>query len=134
MTDKEKKMPGKKKSRAGSSESAYWKAAIIVGLIAAAGLVMKTMSSSGPVPGETSDGYQQVPRTGKSIEKDVRRVASNFRCACGGCGELPLDSCECDMRRGAVEEKAFIRKQLRKGLSVESVVELLDREYGHRNA
>lgn len=133
MTLTEKEMSGKRKPGTGSSEPAYWKAAVLVGIIISAGLVMKTMFSSGPIPGETSDDYQQVSRTSKSIEKDVLRVASNFRCACGGCGELPLDTCECDMSRGAVEEKAFIRKHLRKGLPVERVIKLLDREYGHKN-
>ncbi len=133
MTLTEKEMSGRRKPGTGSSESAYWKAAVIIGINIAAGLVMNTMFSSAPGTGKTSDDDQRVQRTSTSIEKDVLRVASNFRCACGGCGELPLDTCECDMLRGAVEEKAFIRKQLKKGLPVEQVIQLLEREYGHRN-
>jgi cytochrome c-type biogenesis protein CcmH/NrfF len=36
------------------------------------------------------------------------------------------------MPKGAVEEKAFIRDQLRQGLSVDQVIQLLDNKYGHR--
>jgi hypothetical protein len=65
-------------------------------------------------------------------EADVIAVARNFKCACGGCGELPLETCECDMPKGSVEEKKFIREQLAEGLTVEQVIELLDKKYGHR--
>jgi len=65
-------------------------------------------------------------------EAQVIAVAKNFRCACGGCGELPLATCECDMPKGAVEEKRFIREKLVEGFSVEQVIELLDKKYGHR--
>jgi hypothetical protein len=36
------------------------------------------------------------------------------------------------MPRGAVEEKRFIRNQLRLGMTVDQVIELTDRKYGHR--
>lgn len=65
-------------------------------------------------------------------EAKVIAVARNFKCACGGCGELPLETCECDMPRGSVEEKKFIREKLAEGLTVEQVIELLDKKYGHR--
>jgi hypothetical protein len=65
-------------------------------------------------------------------EAQVIAVAKNFKCACGGCGELPLETCTCDMPKGAVEEKAFIREKLAEGLTVEQVIELLDKKYGHR--
>lgn len=65
-------------------------------------------------------------------EEKVIAVARNFKCACGGCGELPLETCECDMPRGSVEEKNFIREKLAEGLTVEQVIELLDKKYGHR--
>jgi len=65
-------------------------------------------------------------------ESDVIAVASNFNCACGGCVELPLETCECDMPKGSVEEKKFIREKLAGGLTVEQVIELLDEKYGHR--
>jgi cytochrome c-type biogenesis protein CcmH/NrfF len=67
-----------------------------------------------------------------ALESQVQLVAANFRCACGGCGELFLIDCTCDMPKGAVEEKAFIRNQLEQGLSVDQVIELVDQKYGHR--
>lgn len=67
-----------------------------------------------------------------AIEGQVGLVAANFRCACGGCGELFLVDCACDMPRGAVETKAFIRNKLGQGLSVDQVIELFDKKYGHR--
>ena len=66
------------------------------------------------------------------MENQVLQVAVNFKCACGGCGELPLAECQCDMSRGAVEEKSFIRTKLAEGNSVPEVIELVDQEYGHR--
>jgi len=67
-----------------------------------------------------------------SVEDQVRQVAVNFKCACGGCGELPLAECQCDMPKGAVEEKGFIRTKLAEGYTVPEVIELVDQKYGHR--
>jgi hypothetical protein len=36
------------------------------------------------------------------------------------------------MPKGAVEEKNFIREKLAEGFTVEQVIELLDKKYGHR--
>ena len=66
------------------------------------------------------------------MKDQVRQVAANFRCACGGCGELPLDECQCDMPSGAVEEKNFIKTKLLDGYTVPQVVELVDEKYGHK--
>lgn len=65
-------------------------------------------------------------------EEQVIAVAQNFKCACGGCGELPLETCTCDMPKGSVEEKNFIRGKLAEGLTVEQVIEMVDKKYGHR--
>jgi len=67
-----------------------------------------------------------------SVEDQVRQVAVNFKCACGGCGELPLADCQCDMPQGAVEEKSFIRTKLAEGHTVPEVIELVVQKYGHR--
>lgn len=67
-----------------------------------------------------------------SVEDQVFQVAVNFKCACGGCGELPLAECQCDMTKGAVEEKSFIRTKLGEGYTVPEVIELVDQKYGHR--
>lgn len=63
----------------------------------------------------------------------VQIVAMEFRCACGGCGELPLIDCYCDMPRGAIEEKQFILEKLREGLTPDQVIQAVEEIYGHRN-
>ena len=98
----------------------------------AAGVVVKMTYS--PVSG-TGGGptiFQSSPGTNADIESQVRLVAANFRCACGQCGELFLIDCTCDMPRGAVEEKSFIRNKLRQGMSIDQVIQLTDQQYGHR--
>ncbi|MBW2623005.1 MAG: hypothetical protein JRD68_08890, partial [Deltaproteobacteria bacterium] len=62
----------------------------------------------------------------------VLQVASQFRCACGGCGELPLDECRCDMPGGAKEEKTLMRDKLLAGLNVDQVADLVDKKFGLR--
>ena len=76
--------------------------------------------------------YEPAPGANSDINGQVQLVAANFRCACGGCGELFLIDCTCDMPRGAKEEKDFIRRNLRNGLSVDEVITLVEKEYGHR--
>lgn len=65
-------------------------------------------------------------------DASVFAVAKNFICACGKCGEQPLETCTCDMPKGSVEEKNFIRKNLAQGLNVDQVIELVDKKYGYR--
>jgi hypothetical protein len=97
-----------------------------------AGLVVKMVFA--PVSGSRQGPVDhQINSSGDaSIESQVKLVAANFRCACGGCGELFLVDCTCDMPRGAKEEKDFIRIKLRQGLTVDQVVKLVDIEYGHK--
>ena len=83
---------------------------------------------------QTQPQSQPLLSVDDPIESQVRVVASNFRCACGGCGELQLAKCFCDMPKGAVEEKAFIREQLKKGFSVEQVIDMVDKKYGLKNS
>ena len=79
-----------------------------------------------------SSSSASVSRSINVDEMDVNAVATNFKCACGGCGELPLATCQCEMPKGSVEEKRFIRERLAEGYTVEQVIELLDKKYGHR--
>jgi hypothetical protein len=96
------------------------------------GLVVKMAFSPVPVSGIGSENYQSYSNGNAALESQVRLVATNFRCACGGCGELFLIDCTCDMPRGAIEEKDFIRNQLQQSLTVEQVVILVEKEYGHK--
>lgn len=110
------------------------KIALIIGLVFIAGLSFQLAkmylvseesleSSSSPLVSASAEGVS---------EAQVAAVARNFACACEGCGELPLAQCNCDMPRGALEEKKFIREKLAEGKTVGEVIVLLDKQYGHR--
>jgi len=97
-----------------------------------AGLVAKMVFS--PVSGSSigTVNYQRASNGNASLESQVKLVAANFKCACGQCGELFLVDCTCDMPRGAIEEKDFIRNKLRQGLTVDQVINLVEKKYGHK--
>lgn len=101
---------------------------ILIGFLVKAGttLFKGNASSKTSISPSASTALNQVD------EATVIAVAKNFKCACGGCGELPLETCTCDMPKGAIEEKNFIRQKLAEGFTVEQVIELLDKDYGHR--
>ena len=153
-------MAKKKKSRRPQSrqqpvqtkESNFWKITAIVTIVLLAGVSAKTMFTGGqktntitpyqttssqpitiqPAPGQTPALQAATSAAPGSIEDQVHQVAVNFKCACGGCGELPLAECQCDMPKGAVEEKNFIRDKLMEGYTVPQVIELVDKKYGLR--
>jgi len=108
-----------------------WKIASIAAIIISAGLIAKLVFFHNQQQTKMVDRYVAPSAVSDGFDTRVELVASRFRCACGGCGELPLDECTCDMPRGAVEEKAFIRNQLQKGLTIDQVVRLVDKKYGH---
>jgi hypothetical protein len=113
----------------------YKTIALVIGMIFLAGLAVKlaiTFSKGGTPSKLNSAPVLTSAPTVKVDEGQVIAVARNFKCACGGCGELPLATCECDMPKGAIEEKNFIRGKLAEGFTVKQVVELLDKNYGHR--
>jgi len=120
----------------------------IIAVVLLVGVSAKTMFSPRenarsitPIQSTTAQPITIQPKTVVPIattlatnagEDPVLQVAVNFKCACGGCGELPLAECQCDMPKGAVEEKSFIRTKLAEGNTVPEVIELVDQEYGHR--
>ena len=125
-----------------TKESNFCKITAIVAVVLLAGVTAKSLFS----PSQNTTSITPIqPATGQSpavqsatsvatnpIEDQVRQVAVNFKCACGGCGELPLAECQCDMPKGAVEEKSFIRTKLTEGYTVPQVIELVDKKYGLR--
>ncbi len=110
----------------------YWIIVAVAAIVISAGLVFKIMSSAPERIASQVQAYQPRPAVDGVLKEQVQRVASEFKCACGGCGELPLIICDCDMPKGAVEAKAFIRKMLEEGFSVERVIQLVDEKYGHK--
>jgi len=126
------------RAKAGRGEPSFWMITAVISLILLVGFLVKTIyekttDSAGPKLSPATVIQPVVAPAGDSLESEVLQVASNFRCACGECGELPLAECTCTTPRGAVEEKAFIRGNLKEGLSVPQVIDLVDKKYGHRN-
>ena len=119
-------------SDVGSRQPSYWLIAAAVLFFFSAGVAAKLVFF--PVSDADIElaGNQNAYSGDAALESRVKIVAANFRCACGGCGELFLVDCTCDMPRGAKEEKDFIRKKLRQGLTVDQVIDLVDKEYGHK--
>ena len=131
MTKQKKKTQARVKPNQTGREPSYWKIMAIVAIVFSAGLLIKVVFFSTPLPTNVKQTYESSAPLTSTIDLRVQQVASNFRCACGGCGELPLDECACDMPRGAVEEKDFIRKKLNQGLTTDAVINLVNERYGH---
>ena len=117
-----------------SAGPSYKMIALVIATVILIGFLVKVGITffKGGRPSKISSSPSASTSTIKVDEAKVIAVAKNFKCACGGCGELPLETCKCDMPKGAVEEKNFIREKLAEGFTVEQVIELLDKKYGHR--
>jgi ribosomal protein L40E len=113
----------------------YKTIALVIGIIFLTGVSVKlgvTFSKRGNPSKLNSAPVLTSTSMAKVDEIQVSAVAKNFKCACGGCGELPLATCQCEMPKESVEEKKFIREKLAEGFTVDQVIELLDKTYGHR--
>ena len=116
--------------KAGSTQMG-WVIVSVVALIISAGLIGKIVFVNNGAPVNINQNASTQSPDIVNNDARVQLVASRFRCACGGCGELPLDECTCDMPKGAVEEKNFIRNKLKQGLTIDQVVKAVDEKYGH---
>lgn len=107
-----------------SAGPSYKTIALVIGMMFLAGLAVKLAITFSK--GEGLSKLNSAPvLTSSMVEVDeaqVVAVARNFKCACGGCGELPLATCQCEMPKGSVEEKRFIREKLAEGFTVEQVI------------
>lgn len=134
MTQRKKKrrpVSQPKVSRRGWQPS-YWMIVAFIAIFFAGGVMLKAVFLPTPPVSTSVSNYQPAAGANSNLDGQVQLVAANFRCACGGCGELFLIDCTCDMPRGAKEEKDFIHKNLQQGLSVDEVITLVEKEYGHR--
>jgi hypothetical protein len=149
MAKKKKRLPQQTKQQPVQQKKInVWMITTIVAVALLVGVSAQTMFSPNdnvrsitPIQSTTGQPITIQPKTlvptattlaTNSVEDQVLQVALNFKCACGGCGELPLAECQCDMPKGAVEEQSFIRTKLAEGYTVPEVIELVDQKYGHR--
>lgn len=132
MSKKKRKKTQEKVQENQRGKPNYWMIVAIIAIVISAGLALKVTSNTPDRVSPRVQTYQGQSIADESLERQVQRVASEFKCACGGCGELPLIICDCDMPKGAIEEKAFIRKMLREAFSVDRVIQLVDEKYGHK--
>jgi hypothetical protein len=125
-----------KASKSGGSLKSREPSFLLIGALIFAVLLLGFIVKAAFFTGADQMGVKKSDSTSikgsESVERMVQLVASNFRCACGKCGELPLIGCECDLPRGAIEEKLYIREKLEQGLPVQKVIEMVDELYGHR--
>lgn len=134
MAKKRRSPSNNKKTNTNHPKKNLWNIITIAAVVISLGLIANlTFFGSGKFANRTSIGASVAMEAGGYDER-VRLVASRFNCACGGCGELPLDECTCNMPRGAEEEKNFIQKELEKGRTIDEVIQALADAYGHRKA
>ena len=131
-TQRRKTKVAQPKTQPGGWQPNYWMVVALIVIFFSGAILMKALFLPSADFRTPVSNVAAGSNVNAAIEGQVGLVAANFRCACGGCGELFLVDCACDMPRGAVETKAFIRDKLGQGLSVDQVIQLVDKKYGHR--
>ncbi len=113
--------PTSKKSPVKSNQSmnkyVIWLGLVIVGIVI--GLATKSINQEKTIntPVENSFSYETV------------KIAKDFNCSCGSCGEKGLVECTCPI---AMKTKQFIEKSISDGLSPEDVADIVKMTYGHQ--
>jgi len=132
MSKKHARTRGNRPQRRKSGDARYWKVAAILAVLFCIALIIRMAMAPTPpqIKGVTEEA--STAPYGDLAQTKVQLVASEFECACGQCGNTALIECTCDRPHGALEEKNFIRRELKEGHSVEDVIQLMDRKYGHR--
>jgi len=120
------------KAKPAGWQPSYWMIVALIAILFSGGVMIKIIFSPNVITTTDISNYAPASDANSEFAGQVRLVAANFRCACGGCGELFLIDCTCDMPRGAKEEKDFIRKMLQQGMRIDEVINLVEKEYGHR--
>jgi hypothetical protein len=123
---------GKSDRSSNRREPSFLFVGVIIFAVVLLGLIVKAVFLPGADQRSLGKLEKILPNQTNSIESMVQLVASDFRCACGQCGELPLVDCDCDLPRGAIEEKLYIRQNLEQGLPAQKVIEMVEGLYGHR--
>ena len=132
MAKSKKSRPKTIKKNSVKPKNHLWNIVTVMAVVISFGLIANLTFLKPTDSKRKTVGTSSVSSPGTGYGSKIQLVASKFRCACGGCGELPLDECTCDMPRGAREEKDFIQRELGKGLTIDQVVNAVDDKYGHR--
>jgi hypothetical protein len=127
---KKARRPQPRQQSVQTKESNFWKITAIIAIILLAGVTAKTMFPGGqstttitPIQATSAQPIPIQPITGQSpaVQKATSTATNSIE-----------DQCQCDMPKGAVEEKRFIRTKLTEGYTVPQVIELVDKKYGFR--
>ena len=79
----------------------------------------QTVSSSLPVA--------EQKLSDPALESKAMEIVSKFICSCGGCGEDPLEECDCETARG---ERNYIRQAVANGGSMEDIIREVNLKFG----
>lgn len=132
MERKKKRKAYKPKLNNKKQEPSYLIISAAITIILLASFIVKLVFFPANIPVSSTEILNTSSQIEGSVYEQIKRIASNFSCACGGCGELPLVECTCDMPRGAQEEKAFIRNKLMEGFATDNIIKLVEKKYGHK--
>lgn len=99
----------------------------ILALLAVVTVAVGLVAVSSPEFGG-SERPSAVGPAPQPFDDPVRQVASKFLCSCGNCEVLELADCTCPT---AIEEKALIAQELKRGTPEARVINLVTERYGH---
>lgn len=123
------RQPPKKKERRVDTRLKWHPAAVVLLIMGGAIVFLSLPYITGNPPGRKQRPQPLVEQRSSDpmIEANVQAVASKFICACGTCGEQPLDICTCNT---AIEERQFIRNALQAGQTPEQVIAAVNTTFG----
>lgn len=108
-----------------------WHPAVVVLVLLAGGLLVVLAFENIFSPESPRKQLVEQKSSDAVLEANVIEVASKFVCACGACGEQPLDTCTCN---AAIQERQFIRNYLLNGQTVEQVIVAVKDNFGWMKA
>jgi hypothetical protein len=100
-------------------------------IIAGTLLVIGGLYLFSPQENRKSPVITEARSSDPGMELQVTAIASKFKCSCGTCGELPLETCGCNT---AVQERQFIRTSLQSGQSPDQIVLAVNKAFGWMKA
>lgn len=100
----------------------------VFGLFLLGGILCTVIDSNTQTSSITHDHPTfEIESPNPAVETKLEMIASQFICVCGGCDELPLESCGC---AAAQKERQFIREKVSTGWSDEQIINTVKNNYG----